>query len=1027
MQTSATASSFLHLLWSRKESRIDDDLLRFVFEERAGHHAAVGASGIESKVEHEILPILKTEKVFGRDYEKEMLLSKLLDKKLEQIQLSVIPIIGIPGIGKTTLAQLVFEEEVVKKQFEVRAWVKVAGRGIRLQHIAQEILKSATGISCPLDDLEDLDEMVRDTLKWQTCLFVFDEIHSMAEGSWLHMNQKWFNVVGLGSKVLVTSHSYDVGKIMGGKPIELRGLSEHAGWSLCRDLAFDSSEDVENPLAGNLAALCQGVPLLLKLVGSLMRYEKELCDMICSINLSDDKIMPSGAASIVVLLTLWALPQHLLQCFAYCAIFPEGYAFNKEKIIKMWMAVGLVKPSPGNNNPEDIGAAYFHQLLCRSFFMYMTRNEYGDTVEFQIPGLIHDIAKDVARVICKRKLGVVGAIDEDAGQLSLLLPAAGEYDTKHLGTLILAPTIYLGGTLDGSLLEFKNLESLDLSCSSIQNLSDDIFALKELKYLNLSHTFIEKLPDSITNLSRLQTLDLSWCHLLKILPKGMCDLMRLRHLDILLCDSLLALPSGIGLLISLNLMPLFVLGKDDDCARLGELKWLDQLRGRLEIRNLENVSGIREAENARLDRKNLHHLGLSWSRNSENCFKILEYLQPNEQLKVLELTGYMGTKFPNWMACMSNLTKISINDCGCEELPSLGALKFLVELQLRGMMNIKNIGPEFYGYGSADVFLSLEQLGLYDMPRLSRWSLPKVSGGSAFRSLKTLTIEGCPQLEVLPSLPSLPNLIIWNTNSRIFYSLSNFQSLASLLIKEVELAWFRMRFLIRLSSLKKLILFYLKDSGYFPIIEELRTVEHLGILHCSNITAIHLGLPSLRKLHIIECENLQYITLARAFNAPVELAIEDCPQLKTLYSYGSTFYSLRKLIINRCPVLYISKAQFKKFHKLEYLFISECRHLEMQLEEDRSLISHVPFVILGKAGTGYDFQEGQPRIRNTVFAHSELEQDATSKKVRAHPESERFLLTDPEGEKGEKMKRQIGAEGTEFEAKGRPTGFSGWV
>ncbi|KAL0413895.1 UNVERIFIED_CONTAM: putative disease resistance RPP13-like protein 1 [Sesamum radiatum] len=1004
MQTSATASSFLHLLWSRKESAIDDDLLRQIFEVRAPHDTELAGSGIQWEVDDKTLHITKSMEVLGWEFDKKLILSELLDSNIDQIQLSVIPIVGISGIGKTTLAQLVYEEEVVKKHFEVRAWVKVAGREIRLQHIAQEILKSATGISCPLDDLEDLDEMVRDTLKSQICLFVFDEIHSMGEGSWLHMNQKWFNVVGLGSKVLITSRSYDVGKIMGRKPIELRGLSEHAGWSLCRHLAFDSSEGVKNPLtspmAENLAALCQGSPLLLKLVGSLMRHEKEFYDMLCSTNLSDGKSMPFADASIVVLLSIWALPRHLRQCLAYCATFPHGYALDKEKIIKMWIAVGLVKKtSPGNNNLEDIGSAYFHQLLCRSFFMDITRNEYGDIVEFQIPGLIHDIAKDAARIIFKKKIGVVGSVSEDAGHLSLLLPSARKYYAGHLETLILSSLIEFDDIQVQSLLEFKYLKSLDLSCCRIQSLSDDVCALKELRYLNLSCTLIERLPDSITRLSRLETLDVSWCYRLKQLPKQMCKLTHLRHLDLLLCESLSSLPSQIGLLRSLNSMPLFVLGKDDDCGHLGELKRLNQLRGRLEIRNLENARGIREAKDAKLDQKNLYHLGLSWSCNCDNCFKILEYLRPNEQLKVLELTGYMGTEFPTWMPCMSSLTKISINDCGCKELPSLGALKFLVELQLRGMMNIENIGPEFYGYGSVDVFLSLEQLGLYDMPRLSRWSLPKVSAkGSVFRSLKTLTIEGCPQLEGLPSLRALSSLIIWNSNSEILDSLTSLWSLTSLLIKEMEFPPLQMKYLSRLSSFKKLMLFNLKDFAYLPNIEEFRTLEHLGILHCSNITIIdlyHLHLPSLRKLHIIECEKLVCIMLGRIHTAAAELVIEDCPLLLHLYSDEMlTLHSLRKLIINRCPTLYISEYQFKMLEKLEYLFINECPRLEMELEMEPSLISHVPCVILG---------------------NHKLEQSTTLRKVSrvSSPESEWFLLT---GTKGEKTKSHtVADESIEFE------------
>ncbi|KAL0456541.1 UNVERIFIED_CONTAM: putative disease resistance RPP13-like protein 1 [Sesamum latifolium] len=909
MQTSVSASSFLHFLWSRKESTIDDDLLRRMFEERARHDTALAASGIQSEVEHEILPTLEIEKVYGREHEKELLLSELLDKKMEQIQLSVIPIVGISGIGKTTLAQLVYEEEVVKKHFEVRAWVKVVGREFRLHHIAQEILKSATSISCPLDDLEDLDEMV-----------------------------------------LVTGRNYDVEEIVGRKPIELKELSEHAGWSLCRDLAFDSSEDEENsltsPLAGNLAALCQGIPLLLKLVGSLMRYEKELRDMLCSSNLSDDKIMPYDVASIVVMLSIWALPQHLRQCFVYCAMFSQGYAFNKEKIIKKWMAVGLVKPSPGNNNLEDIGAAYFHQLLCR--------------------------------IICKMKLGVVGSISEDAGHLSLLLPSAREYYTEHLESLILSSLIEFDDIQDQSLLEFKYLKSLDLSCSRIQNLSDDICALNDLRYLNLSCTLIERLPDSITRLSRLETLDLSWCYRLKELPKQMRNLTHLQHLDLLLCESLSSLPSKIGLLRSLNSMPLFVLGKEDDCAHLGELKQLDQLRGRLQIRNLENARGIREAKDAKLDEKDLYHLGLSWSRNSKKCFKILKYLRPNERLKVLELTGYMGTKFPTWMPSISSLTKISINDCGCEKLPSLGQLQFLVELQLRGMMNIKRIGPEFYGDGSDHVFPSLEQLGLYDMPRLWWWSLDEVSGrGFVFRSLQTLTIEGCPQLERLPSLPSLPTLIIWNSNSEIRYSLTSFPSLTSLLIKEMKFSRFEMEFVSRLSSLKKLILFDLKDFDYFRSSMVFRTLEHLGILHCSNITEIYLrdlDLPSLRKLHIIECEKLKYITLCRIPIA-VELVIEDCPRLLHLESSDErrSSRSLRKLIINRCPALHISNYYFRMLEELEYLFINECWDLEMELENEPSLISHVSCVILGN----------HKRVQAT-----------TSRIRKVRRKWDRFLLTD---------------------------------
>lgn len=120
-----------------------------------------------------------------------------------------------------------------------------------------------------------------------------------------------------------------------------------------------------------------------------------------------------------------------------------------------------------------------------------------------------------------------------------------------------------------------------------------------------------------------------------------------------------------------------------------ELGQLNLLRGRLEIRNLENVEKVSEARNAKLDLKNLQNLGLTWSQNADDCFKVLEYLKPNPRLNVLSLTGYMGDGFPQWLSSIKSLTKISITNCACKQLPSLGQLPFLKELKLNRMTNLE--------------------------------------------------------------------------------------------------------------------------------------------------------------------------------------------------------------------------------------------------------------------------------------------------------------------------------------------------
>lgn len=948
-----------------KESAIVNyqNLLQETFEQRAPYdekHPDPGKISVDN---------LLSEKVSGRDHEKQLLLSRLindLDTKL--VQFSVIPIIGARGIGKTTLARLVYEDKVVKEHFELRAWVKVEEQNLNLQHAAHGIMKSALGMSCSIHDLHELDELLRDTLHSQRCLIVFDGIESVALDLWQHMNQHWFNFVDLGSIVLLTTPNKDVAA---NSPfLELTPLSWGDSLSLCGfQLEFDSTEDIKNissPMAKNLSALCQGNPLALELVGSMMRYDEKLREILHSMDFSDVIVLD---VSVPILLCVWVLPLHLRQCLAFCAIFPKGYALIKEKIIDMWIAHGLVNPSSDSKdgNLEDIGNIYFHQLLCRSFFTDITCNEYGDITDFRMSGLIHENLLDLARILWKDKVGMIFSVNEDASQLSLSFPFTETSHSNHLQFLILSPITYLGDcSLDHSLHDFKGLQSLDLSCSSISNLSDDICALKELRHLNLSYTLLENLPDSITNLSQLQTLDLSWCYHLNVLPEGTGTLIHMRHLDLSRCDSLSYLPSGIGFLRSLTSMPLFVLGKDH-CASLVELGPLNKLGGNLEIRNLENAKRVNEAQDAKLDDKNLHHLGLSWSQNADNCFEILELLEPNVQLQEVDITGYSGSRFPRWISSINGLTKISITECGSKNLPSLGQLPVLKELQLKGMTNLERIGPEFYGNAITDVFFpSLQQFGLYDLRRLTEWSgetSPNSSGISfqcLFHSLKTLTIEACPKLTSLPPLPTLSDMIVVASNKTILSSLASFTSLSSLLVNDMELGVSNFQDLTWLDSLKKLILCNVKDKLIVNISHigtTFTALQHFSILHCHQLTDLCLFyFSSLQKLHVIDCPNLFRILVREEEEMPLaELVIEDCPEVFSEVCFDK-FPSLRKLIAKNCSgdfTIYYA-GDYKKLEKLEYLFVSGCSRVEMELQAFPALVSHIPCIIVGDHKVNYD-------------------------------------------------------------------------
>ena len=63
-------------------------------------------------------------------------------------------------------------------------------------------------------------------------------------------------------------------------------------------------------------------------------------------------------------------------CYAYCSIFPQDHQFDKEELILLWMAEGLLHPQQNHTRRmENIGESYFNDLLSKSFFKEYIRGE----------------------------------------------------------------------------------------------------------------------------------------------------------------------------------------------------------------------------------------------------------------------------------------------------------------------------------------------------------------------------------------------------------------------------------------------------------------------------------------------------------------------------------------------------------------------------------------------------------------------------------------------------------------------------
>ncbi|XP_042513401.1 putative disease resistance protein RGA3 [Macadamia integrifolia] len=897
------------------------------------------------------------------------LLSVLYEK------ISVLPIVGIGGLGKTTLAQIVYNDHRVCQHFESRVWVSV-GEAFDVAQIGKDIIESVTGRAFNLSGMESVGSSLLNLLAGRRFLIVFDDVWNEDLEKW-NLLESWLSRCANGSKILVTTRSEKVAGMMSTTALLRLGLlSDYDCWSLFRHQAFIDT-DVEGffEIGKKAVSECKGLPLAVKSLGTLVSSRREagtwlsvIATNMFTLQTVDECILP------VLKLSYYHLPSHLKQCFAYCSIFPKDYAINKEKLIQLWMAEGFIQSPQGSRTLEDVGNDYIVDLLQRSFFIDVKEDDLGNMTEFKMHVFIHELAQSVSRMGSSIvEAGFVGKISESVCHASLIcdsslstIPEALGKD-KNLRTLLLLSAKDISRIPSNAFLNFRWLRVLDLSRTGIGKLSTSIGTLEHLRYLDLSHTHIKTLPESVVSLRYLQTLKLAGCCCLKELPEDIKEMTNLRHLDIWLCSILSRMPSGIGQLSSLQTLSTFILDQKNRCtvAELGNLN----IRDKLEIKNLQYLRNLTDAREANLkDKQKLRSLGLTWGNDSdvslESSYAVLHCLQPPSDLKELSIKGYGNIEFPLWKedTLLLNLVKISLINCrNCKLLPQLGKLLFLKELYLKGMIALKSIGYDFYGNGVIRGFPSLEQLEFYDMPNLVEWlSLTETEEGSsstatkAFPCLKTLVVQGCPKLTSLPLLPALKKLALWNSSEMVLCSVSKQTSLSSLGINEFEEISSFPKGSGELSSIEKLTIYncqnliYLLEEG----LQALTSVKHLSIQYCNKLNSLSNGLRflvSLQKLVLKECEELAFLPeVMQELPRLEELIIDACPKLASLPSDIQYLTSLQNLIIRKCPNLGCLPMGFENLSQLEYLFIAGCPQLERRLKEgggDSEMIAHIPCVI----------------------------------------------------------------------------------
>ncbi|KAK9116244.1 hypothetical protein Sjap_015191 [Stephania japonica] len=755
----------------------------------ADQNNASSPNPVAAGIDRETTSSVDDSDVVGREDDKENIVRMLIKQEIT----SVIAIYGLGGLGKTTLAQLAYNDNAVQKHFDLRVWICVSDH-FNTTNLFTQILEHILNSTKPQSSTKQvLENALKEQLKGKKFLLVLDDVWTEEQVKWEDFATPLKNSGAIGSKIIVTCRSHDVALTVRARAediYQLKGLSDDECWNIIRRRAFCPGGLMTcsrlEEIGKEISTKCKGVPLVAKVLGGLLYTKKEEteCRALQKAEIWNLTFEKEENYIIEVLkLSYNSLSPLLKSCFSYCAIFPKDYWIWKELLIQLWMAQGFLEAS--NTQGEST--------------MEATKNKFGEIECFKM----HDLVQDLAQSICKSECQILGEgniMREDFSKcrhVSFMSPMKVEAldKAKKLRTFFDLKWDN-GGALEvteiSTLFKFKLLRVLDLNGFKGYNFpSSSHCKLKHLRYLDLSYTNIESLPTWVSWLYHLQTLKLIKCGKLTELPEDLKNLKKLRHLLIDEYEKWKKMPQAMGELDQLQTLPIFVASEEDVGCGITILKNLNNLRGTLDIHCLCRVKEASLAKGANLSEKsNLRELRLHWDRHSpkgdegddslvlkehsfvgddsvleeRSCigggvggddFLMLEVLRPHTNLQWLTIDCYGGVEFLAQVlsgSSLPNLVSMKLSNCNhCEHIPSFSELPQLESLEMKNMSIVKRIGGRGAWQSS---YPRLKKLVLRSVPNLEEW-FGAAAGTVLFPSLKSLVLTNVGGMGVVSITSSL--------------------------------------------------------------------------------------------------------------------------------------------------------------------------------------------------------------------------------------------------------------------------------
>ncbi|CAN6221583.1 unnamed protein product [Urochloa humidicola] len=622
--------------------------------------------------------------IIGRNSEKQEII-RLLSAGTNSDETLIIAIHGLGGMGKSTLAQLVYNDAQFKK-YDHRIWVYVS-RYFSLKKIGSSIISliQMEGGQQNRDTLEVINQCLDNLIHGKKVLMVLDDLWEDDDTeleklrSMLHVGKKG-NMID----VIVTTRNEDIArKVSTNKPYKLLPLNEDTCWEIIK--SYSKFEDKHNQqklekIGLDIAHKCGGVPLAAQALGYMLQ-SKDLSGWT-EINDSDiwnESSKDNGGVLPSLKLSYERMAPELRICFSYCAIFPKGHNIAEDDLIHQWIALDFIKPSKGKE--------YIRQLLGMSFLQLSKLPKTSQKHKVQYT--MHDLVHDLARLIMGDELiaSDVASKTQTHGPKYCNYAFITKYDqSMHLSDICTSKVRALhfsdSGKLDitrGAFSFAKSLRILDFSgCSSMLLPAASIGKLKQLKYLVAPRMQSEGLPEYITEQSKLQYLNLNGSSHISALPESIGKLRCLKYLSLSGCFGISKLPGSFG-----------------------DLKCMLHL-------DMSGCSWIRELPESLGNLTNLQYLELS---ECSGLKVIPESLCSLTQLQYLNLSSCRNiANLPGAIGSLVNLQHLNMSRCGVRELPeSFKSLHNLLHLDLENCTVEKGLSGALCGLTTLE-YLNISSL-----------------------------------------------------------------------------------------------------------------------------------------------------------------------------------------------------------------------------------------------------------------------------------------------------------------------------